>query len=105
MSKGNLINFLFLYFFSSALLSPVNAEIPQITDQNFEEIVHNNTKTPMIVNFYVENCMDHRSNGYLNLLSTWEALYQEMNGDFYKFYNSNMYFIFIILSFSKPFNV
>lgn len=91
MSKRNLINFLFLYFFSSALLSSVNGEIPHITDQNFEELVQNNTKTPMIVNFYVETCMEHTTNGYLNLLSTWEALYREMDGDFYKFYNSNMY--------------
>ena len=89
MTQNQQIMKFLLVFFLLAPFSPINGEIPMITDENFDEIVENNTATPLILNFYVENC-NEKSNGYINSLSTWEALYQDMDGDLFKFHNINM---------------
>lgn len=62
--------------------------IPELSETAFDELVSKNLNNPLVIMFYQEYC--EKSNYYSHLSSTWETIYEEMNGDFYQFYNIEM---------------
>ena len=79
----------FIYLFSFILYAVSRVIIPEVSDNDFDMTLANNSNTTFVVMLYVESCTE-LTHGYRNILSTWEALFEEINGDLYKFININL---------------
>lgn len=77
-----IVTFLFLSISFSQIV------IPELSETEFDELVSKNLNNPLVILFYQEYC--ESDNYYVHLASTWEAVYQEMNGSYYQFYNIEM---------------
>lgn len=75
---------LFLALFVT--LGQPRTELPQISESGFDGLVEKYRENSLVVCFFDEDT----PNQYLSFLSTWEMLYNKLNGDLYRFFMINM---------------